>query len=356
MEDVLKFPQVEAPSAPSLGFAPNERMAVPIELEYEIISPSKEFLDALRNLDDESYNKLLDKDNYFNIGNYQLFFYDLAGLFGPAKICIVEPNGSIQEIFYSTQPIRRICFTLDKREIYVELLSIVYPEGYAGDTYKLDLLNEQLLPTKHEEFHLADLNGYMLYLGQQYCWHSDFNSGFRTLYKGANILGGETIVENIKTEPVFANGNVYYFKPDHNALYYRSLQADEYMYEMDIDIENPGWRFFIYENIIVYEDYDFNVIMIDMETGETIIKLPMYSIDSIANFSEKGLYFHSEDDELIVCDFEGNMTVLFTDVTEVFVEAVLGGWVYFSIRQLNSNGATPYGRVKLDGTELMYFL
>jgi hypothetical protein len=351
------FPKVEAPLAANLGFDPNERMAVPIELEYEITNPSEDFLNALEKLDDVSYRQLQDEKNYFCIGDYQLFFYDLAGLFGPSKICVIEPNGIVQQIFYSTQPIRQIHFVLGQREMYVELLSVVYPEGYTGDTYKLDLLNEKLWPTDYEEIHLADSNGYVLYGGQQYCWSSDFETGLRTLFKGADILEGEKIVGDIKTDPVFANGSVYYFKPNDSSLYYHDLQEDKFIHEENIksDIVDFGWRFCIYENVAVYEDNQFEVTMVDIETGQIITTLPLSSIDSLINFAQDGLYFHSIENELVFCDYSGNMETLFTDVTEVFVEAVLNDWVYFSIRQLNSNGATPYGRVKLDGTELIYF-
>jgi hypothetical protein len=355
---VPAFPKINPKDIPALGIAAGDESS---EFTYESNRPDDAFLDAWRNLNAEHLQKLLDMENFLPIGEYTLFFYNSASD-GLSKICIDSPDGSTQQIFTCTRPIGQLNISPTGKPIIISITAPIYGGASIGNLCEFNMENGEMRILSYMGNTMINLSDGYFYYGNYYIPTMEETAygigdagSLKRWTEGSNDY--TVIIERFDRSYAFANGNVYYRKPNDAGVYYRVLEGDSYQQEFKL-VDTINQYSFIYGDYLLAGDRDeiSRVTMIKISTGEVIAEFKAYSINNASMFDLDGFYFVDTEYVLQYSNFDGVQKPMLTEVEDVNVQAVRGGWVYFKY-QINNGSQynVVLGKVRLDGTGIYFF-
>ena len=316
--------------------------------------PEESFLEALHQAYNDDYDYLRDRDNFFQIKDYLLYFKS-DGFIEPSKIIILAPNGKITELLAITQPIDEISF-LSEHELLLKFIKISGGNGEYGHSYYtvLDLRTGRFNRFTHDLLVHNFVITQKLYDGVILIENTpNLDPSFRVdIYRVDGIA--RTLILSETQLPSYANGYIYFKRS--NDFYRSDLFGNE---TKILTFPSDVYSMVVFGNILIYslvpygDNREFHVMYFENETITSID-----AVHSIAGFDgiTGNIYFWDTDRNLYVFNNEGETKRLIDSFSgERYPIYFSDDWIYYrTYEQFDTKGIelAQYWRIRMDGSEL----
>ncbi len=342
-----------------LDFEPSNKLYSSLDFDYKAYIPKADFFEALLQMKEESYSLLQEDSNYFQIGEYLLFFTQYSAV-GPSEILLETSDGLIESVFFSNQPIQSMTFSSERGCLIVELANLVGGDGYEGNYYRFDMRSGQMNSISSS------------FTNQRHVYYH--GKHYKIEMSARAVQYGEAYDVYVETGPnayrkivdytpyaQFGNGTLYYLRADKKALL--QMDLDDYSVSETACSFDDMSEFCIYGKHMV-QFYPQQIVLSALDSLDEGIVLNKsvngYDVRDIV-FSDGGFYaVNRENPAALTLDwvmFDGRYEAILNNYNAFIREyAIIDGVMYFQLlddQGLNQVNRYSYWKITLDGMNLV---